>query len=134
MKVFVYRNLNKKGFVYSLKAVDGKYKGKVIGYSSSFGLHTAKMKVSEKGRQRVLKEKKKNVHAGIVGEILYVNDYQPRNTKIKVTNPAFITADGKQITYNPYKYTSFVESDTEQPIVEARYVSFNHEKVTYSNF
>src|SRR5688572_10692765 len=60
MKVFVYYNLRRK--CWSIRC-----KGKVIGHSDKVGLLDCKLKVSEAGRQRVLREKRKNVHAGIEG-------------------------------------------------------------------
>ena len=51
-------------------------------------------KVSEAGRQRVLKSKQKNVHAGLVGQ-WDDNDVQ--------TN-----VHGYDITYNPYRETTFM--------------------------
>ena len=72
MKVFVYFNLHKK--VWSVKALEGPNKGKVIEHTTNINIANAKFKVSEAGRQRVLKEKKKNVHAGVTG--IQVNDYK----------------------------------------------------------
>lgn len=68
MKVFVYFNLHKK--LFSIKALEGSNKGRVIAHSSSVSLKDASCKVSEAGRQRVIKEKRKNVHAGVVGTLL----------------------------------------------------------------
>lgn len=66
MKVFVYFNLHKK--VWSVKALEGEFKGRVIRHTTSFTVTDCKFKVSEAGRQRVLRDKRKNVHAGIVGQ------------------------------------------------------------------
>ena len=96
MKVFVYFNLHKK--LWSIKALEGERKGKVIGHQSYIALAHARPKVSEAGRKRVLKEKCKNVHAGIVGymsedlvEMLFDNlDLEPDH-----------------VTYNPYEHDSF---------------------------
>jgi hypothetical protein len=65
MKVFVYFNLHKKCF--SVKALEGVNKGKVVQHTDNIVLLLPKFKVSEAGRQRVLREKRKNVHAGVVG-------------------------------------------------------------------
>lgn len=66
-KVFVYFNLHKK--VWSVKALDGERKGKVIARLPTLMIRGASFKVSEAGRQRVIREKKKYVHAGVVGYI-----------------------------------------------------------------
>lgn len=65
------------------------------------------MKVSQAGRRRVLKEKRKNVHAGIVGTW----DYRDIHS-----------IDGTGITYNPYLYESFVTKENKTPVFKAREV------------
>lgn len=90
MKVFVYFNLHKKRF--SIKALEGSNKGLVIGHSNIVVLTDARGKVNEKGRLRVLRDRRKNVHAGIVGYLLEKTS----------TN-----CGGVQLTYNPYKMDSF---------------------------
>ena len=67
MKVFVYYNLNK--FLWSVKSLDGPTKGRVIAHADKLLLRDITYEVSEAGRQRVLREKRKNVHAGIVGNL-----------------------------------------------------------------
>lgn len=66
MRVFVYRNLRKQCF--SIKALEGPRKGRVIAHRHFVDLTDVTFKVSEAGRQRVLKTGQKNVHAGLVGE------------------------------------------------------------------
>jgi hypothetical protein len=102
MKVFVYYNLHRK--VWSIKALEGENKGRVVAHRRDVVLERPTPKVSDAGRQRVLRERRKNVHAGLVGE------WTDRN---------LLMAEGDEITYNPYKYTSFVYKDDEQPFVGA---------------
>jgi hypothetical protein len=102
MKVFVYFNLHKK--LFSVKALEGPEKGRVIAHRNDINLSDVIFKVSEKGRQRVLRELKKNVHAGVVGT--WIKD------EIKVDNRT-------QVTYNPYKYNTFVIKENEVPIARA---------------
>lgn len=92
MKVFVYFNLHKK--LWSIKALEGERKGKVIGHQHNVVLKRCTFKVSEAGRQRVLREKKKNVHAGIVGHF-----------DVFATQPTGLAIP---IVYNPYKFKTFV--------------------------
>lgn len=97
MKVFVYKNLHatrKNGgiTVYSVKALNGPDKGRVIARSSHVLLEDVRPKVSEAGRQRVIREGRKNVHAGLVGNLRSL-DRRPFH--------------GESITYNPYKYDGF---------------------------
>ena len=102
MKVFIYFNLHKK--CWSVKALEGENKGKVIQHCDNFELVDVTFKVSQAGRERVLREKRKNVHAGVVGYL----------------SPITIQS-GEKVTYNPYLYDSFVYSDTKKPINTAKY-------------
>ena len=98
IKVFVYFNLHKK--TWSIKALEGPEKGRVIGHRDHVVLVEATPKVSEAGRKRVLLEKRKNVHAGIVG--YWEAD---ETAEMYFDN---LTLEPYDITYNPYKYDSFV--------------------------
>ena len=106
MRVFVYFNLHKK--VWSVKALEGENKGRVIAHASLVLLENCIFKVSQKGRERVLTEKRKNVHAGVVGQLIY-------STPEKIDQ----TLVGKLATYNPYKYETFVDAETKAPVLEA---------------
>lgn len=115
IKVFVYFNLHKK--CWSLKALEGENKGRVIAHEDFVTLVEATPKVSEAGRQRVLKEKRKNVHAGIVG---YLDDL--RTSEMYFNN---LDLQPWDITYNPYKYKSFVHTWDETPFKSAPVVVMN---------
>ena len=112
MKVFVYFNLRKKCF--SIKALEGPNKGRVVAHRDAVLLFDATFKVSEAGRQRVLRERKKNVHAGVVGQ--WFDDVD------SVTHDR-VMRYGSAITYNPYKYDSFVHYYGEHPIKTGRLVA-----------
>lgn len=86
MKVFVYYNLHKK--LWSIKALEGENKGKVVHHSEHVLLSDVTPKVSQAGRDRVLREQCKNVHAGLVG---YLEAFEMTGTKL-----------GMGISYNPY--------------------------------
>jgi hypothetical protein len=64
MKVRVYFNLHKKMLSVQEK-INGSWK--VVDHVEQIWLGNAKFKVSEVGRQRVIKNKRKNVHAYIEG-------------------------------------------------------------------
>ena len=104
MKVFVYYNLRKK--VFSVKALEGEKKGLVIAHVKRISLEDVEFKVSEAGRQRVLREQRKNVHAGAKGTWV-----------VGANGPHSLTA----VTYNPYRYSTFVVKDTEKPVHRASY-------------
>ncbi len=101
MKIFVYFNLHKQ--VWSLKALEGPKKGRVIAHRREVMLADCAFKVSETGRQRVLREKAKNVHAGVVGRWV---------RKTSASCP-------RSVTYNPYKGPTFVTRDTRQSVFNA---------------
>lgn len=105
MKVFVYFNLHRKCF--SVKALEGVNKGRVIKHACYVALHNATFKVSEAGRQRVLLEKRKNVHAGVVGTLVDSLDI--------ICN--------ERVTYNPYKGSNFTLCGTGDPILASTSVS-----------
>lgn len=64
-EVWVYRNLNMKGGPWYSVMQDGK----VIARTTHLMLEDARFVVREKGRQRVLIQRRKNVHAFVVGRI-----------------------------------------------------------------
>jgi hypothetical protein len=89
MKVRVYFNLNKQ-----MLSVQEKTNGswKVVDHVEQIWLGNPTFKVSEAGRQRVIKNKRKNVHAYIEG----IANAVPEN----------LTAFDS-INYNPYKLEKF---------------------------
>lgn len=98
-RVEVYRNLHKGKKTgeawYSVRQRSGKRH--VIGHVQNIVLEDCKLVVSEAGRQRCLREKRKNVHAVIRGTI----SAQP-----------YFYGLSLPVTYNPYKYSSFVFVDS----------------------
>lgn len=102
MRVFVYWNLHRG--LWSVKALEGPHKGRVVTRQTEVLLEDAVGKVSEAGRQRVLREKKKNVHAGIVGQLIVSGERLGDVIAHKVWEI------GDLVTYNPYKYETFVHT------------------------
>lgn len=110
MKVFVYWNLHKN--LWSVKALEGESKGLVIDRTTKITLKNCEFKVSEKSRQRVIKEKCKNIHAGVVG---YITDET-------------ISEFNSNITYNPYKYSSFVNKENLEPVFNSKFAVLNEDR------
>jgi hypothetical protein len=109
--VRVYWNLHKK--CYSVQTyVDG---WKVTLHASHVQLEDVTFAVSSAGRERVRREKAKNVHAYMVGK------WAPDQMGY-----------GAPITYNPYKNNTFVCDG--EPVHEAEFVygytSYKHPRVT----
>ena len=105
-KVFVYFNLHKK--VFSVKALEGDSKGLVIAHSGAVRLSNPTAKVSEAGRQRVIAQKSKNVHAGVVGVLESLECTQQ-------------VGGLGQLTYNPYKTKTFIHKEGGQDFTGSDY-------------
>lgn len=86
-KFYIYRNLRTKGFSV-------RHLGRVIYRGNSFKATNVTFKVNELGRERVLKEKQKNVHAFVVADTYYTTDEDVDKLPV--------------ITYNPYTNSQFV--------------------------
>jgi hypothetical protein len=91
--VEVYRNLHKK--CWSVRQ-----RGKVKLHTDYICLCHAEFKVLQKGRERVLKEKRKNVHAFVKGFLV-----NPAVINVIDDNDNPVWTD---VTYNPYICGSFV--------------------------
>lgn len=91
-KYYIYRNLRTGGFSI-------RFRGKVIVHAYTLIAENVEFKVNELGRQRVLKERQKNVHAFIVADKYEVKKY-PYLTRgqIRILD---------EIDYNPYKGSCF---------------------------
>ena len=110
-KYYLYRNLHTGGFSV-------KHKGRVCERADLIVMHDVEFRVSETGRQGVIKNKRKQVHAYMVAD----------NYKAPITHNAALkslleSADSNMthITYNPYKNESFVNAETGEPILKADY-------------
>lgn len=126
MRVFVYWNLHKK--LWSIKALEGPDKGRVIARSSSVILTDAHGQVSEAGRQRVLREDRKNVHAGIVGDLVAVDGDAQTRWRTATTTFGEHFPVPRPVTYNPRKYTSFVYADDLTPLQLSDVVFLDHDR------
>lgn len=102
IKVKVYWNLHKK--VFSVQ-----HKGIVIAHMKEIYLSLPTFKVSEAGRQRVLRTQKKNVHAFVEGW------WNPGGCY-----PGTVT-DAVRMTYNPYRFSTFVTFEGGTPADSSAY-------------
>jgi hypothetical protein len=101
-RVRVYRNLNKTD-MFSILSMEGETKGKVCGYARAVMLDNVKFVVSEKGRQRVLANSCKNVHAFCEGFITDASMVLQSVSKNSI-----------EISYNPYLMGSFFTTIDQQ--------------------
>ncbi len=97
LDVEVYWNLHKRLF-----SVRDRKTRKVIAHRSSIHLTDVSFHVSEAGRQRVLREQRKNVHATVRG----------------TTGSSDHTGKMSFVRYNPYAYATFVDEHA-NPITHA---------------
>jgi len=113
MRVKCYRNLNKKCF----SIVDRKT-GRVFKHQFHVVIKDASFRVSEAGRQRVLKTGHKNVHAYVFGELLE-------------TNFGFPDLAPHEAYYNPRKTKTFLDKETNEPVERAAMVLLSPGKIFY---
>lgn len=99
IRVFVYRNLHKN--LYSVRGPAGR----VIAHTDNLILKDVKYCVGQKGRERVLRTKHKNVHAGLRGTVT-----------LDVPGTGLVLRDCDRVVYDPYKFDSFVLAETKEPI------------------
>ena len=114
MKVRAYRNLTK-----SCWSVIEKGSGRLLFHTDELAMRDCKFVVSESGRQRVLKEQRKNVHAFVEGK--FASKQCWRDAKQKA--PKFPLP----ISYNPYKSATFKWATSEEPLVYTDIAWLDHD-------
>lgn len=91
LPVYIYRNITRgDGVWYSVKQ-----RGVVVGHCREITLSNVSFIVNKSGRNRTLRTRVKNVHAFVCGLII-----GPSNRRNLI-----------RVSYNPYKYKSFVTND-----------------------
>jgi len=104
-RVAVYKNLHKQA--WSLRALDGPHKGRVIAHAPAVGLTRCHMHINERIRLRIATGAAREVHAWIVGTLAEVELAQPQ-----------------RISYRPHERGTFIIAATGQPIWTADAVLF----------
>lgn len=97
---YLYRNLHTNTFSI-------RFKGLVIKHPTSLIMNNVSFKVNENSRKRVVKEKRKNVHA-----FLTFDGYE----EVKFID----ISNKKEIYYDPYIYKNFIIKSTKKPIFEIK--------------
>lgn len=104
--VEVYRNLHRD--LWTIRATSGPDRGRVIGYAKRLLIHDARLVVQSAGRARALREKRRNVHAFVRGDLVAVEaletvrqDNWPRTPLPYVGHQ--VVARGGLLRYNPYR-------------------------------
>jgi hypothetical protein len=101
-KIEVYFNLHKK--TWSVRQ-----SGKVVLHTDYIQVKDPQYVVSQKGNERVRREKKKNVHA-------FVRGYHMSELPLMPSQVQFVS-------YNPYKNNSFVIRNTDNSICSSPYAA-----------
>ena len=132
MKVQVYRNLHN-----GLISIQDLSTGLVLGHAYAIDLRWADFIVREAGRQQVIKEKRKNVHAFVRGEVVDVLNFKSFKGRSLEMDLKYITEDENghdtglytllqrgsmgsswvtttKVSYNPYKAPHFVGPEGEE--------------------
>jgi hypothetical protein len=124
MKVSVYRNLH-NGLI-SIKSASS---GLVLGHAESVDISSADFVVHEAGRQRVLKEKQKNVHAYVKGLLMDVRGFTPYKGRTIGDTLGAIHSTYKDtvVSYNPYKAPHFVIKGTSDKVSKAKLCTVSHD-------
>tara|TARA_Y100000356_G_scaffold23007_1_gene16231 strand:+ start:360 stop:788 length:429 start_codon:yes stop_codon:yes gene_type:complete len=125
-KVYVYRNLHKG--CWSVKQ-----NGLVKAHSLEMEMFSCIMKISQAGWLRVIREKRKNVHAFVHGYI-HPNfiglDFEPEpidgDRKVWTDLPE---DQMREIRYNPYDRASFTYRDDGSPAWFASYARFDEKRL-----
>ena len=102
--VFVYRNLRTR--TWSVK-----FKNKVISHPTEVIIENVTFFVSQKIRMRVVKNKRKEVHAGVKGNL----DNSISKAEIDISKMV-------EVIYNPYLHSSFVEKESLKAVSFADFV------------
>jgi len=118
-RVQVYYNLHKK-------CLSIRYKGKVIEHAREVTLTDARFHVQPAGRERVLREKKKNVHAYVSGKL--------KESFWFLQSPSYVWTAEQHVSYNPYKNKSFVDKLTNKTITSAKVVHIADKVITAGEF
>lgn len=115
MRVETYYNLHKKCLSY-------RPSGGKVRHAHALLLNNVKFSVQPAGRERVIRENQKNVHAFVRGEVARIRHDQTGDD-FDLTPETMRRHEYRPITYNPYKYDSFVYADTGERVDTARQVA-----------
>jgi hypothetical protein len=107
MRVEVYFNLHK--YTWSVRSART---GRVLLHTDKVHIRNPEFVVRQAGRERVLREGKKNVHAFVRGEATYFDDFDPEY------HPNYL--DYTLVMYNPYKFNTFVDVHDTTPVRTAK--------------
>lgn len=116
LPVRVFKNL--KHDCYSIMQ-----RGVIKASAKQVRLSGVEFRVREAGRQRALRENRKNVHAFAVGRLVdYVHPSDPRDIE---------PIEGRTVFYDPVRFPSFVDGETKTPVTAVSAAHFDEHGVIY---
>lgn len=104
-KVMVYYNLHKHTFSIQKNGI-------VVLHADYVKLNNVEFRVRVGGKEKVRKEKSKNVHAFVIGTLEDFCEYPCQDI---LQEP-----EGEIVTYNPYLFDNFVFKKTKEPVFFAK--------------
>ncbi|HFK1543388.1 TPA: hypothetical protein ACGXM3_005210 [Bacillus cereus] len=122
-KVNCFWNLHLNVFSLEGRTMEnGAKKNLVLAHGNNIILLNVKFTVRESGRQKVLREQKKNVHAFVKGNFMGIAGY---NEKL------ILGAGMREAYYNPYKQDSFTDKETGKKLEGAGIVILADKRIYY---
>ena len=109
----VYYNLHKHTFSVQKSGI-------VLLHADYLKLENVEFRVRKGGREKVKTEKRKNVHAFVIGDLVDFCQYPCDDMPEEPSAPI--------VTYDPYKFDSFVVKETGEPISSAKEVDMINSK------
>ena len=123
-KTFVYKNLHRD--VWSLMN-----RGLVVSHEDHVVMEGCEFVVRPAGRGKVLRERKKNVHAFVKGYPIDAEKSTADGGAREVVE-ALRLLTPVQITYHPYRKGSFYRIDTAADVVSADYVELRKDSTVWA--
>lgn len=120
--------------------MEGPDRGRVILLANAVALTDCAFRVGRAGRQRVLREQCKNVHAGVTGQLCAFEPKDPGAPLARATPgvpqlsaecllSALPAHAARAVTYDPYRFSTFVDEDTLQPVQSAERAVLTRKRV-----
>ena len=131
-EVDVYRNLHRGDKTDRVYSVRTRHDGLVAKHVRGILLHDVEFFVSAKGNDRVRDEMRKNVHAFVRGKWITYTGHRPVVNMISpqemLKQAKTMAVDGKwvEVTYDPYKYKTFVTVKEKRLIAKSAYCFVGH--------
>ncbi len=97
--------------------------GKLLASAKQVRLEGVEFLVRESGRQRMLRRRRRNVHAYAIGHLSdYVHPSEQR---------ALAPMHGRGVFYDPHRFSSFVDTETRSSVTRAESAQFDESGVVY---